>query len=106
MQPIDVLWGADPREPRVRAEVLRLQMEHRPRLVIIQFPCTYWSPIQRLNARTTKDKRRLALELVVAMAEQQMRAGDYFLIENPAKSAARKIHPITDSLTAPEVPHA
>lgn len=38
--PIDVLWGADLRDSRLRSEILRLQKERRPRLLVIQFPCT------------------------------------------------------------------
>ena len=34
------------------------------------------------------------LELAVAIAQQQMASGDYFLIENPATSAARRTAPI------------
>lgn len=88
------------------------QKEHRPRLILIHFPCTYWTQTQRLNARATKHKHRLAqrqsqdlifIESTVAMAMQQMRAGDDFIIENLVASAALKTQAITDLFTSSEV---
>ncbi len=40
MQPLDILWGCDWRDKGQREKALQMQRKHRPRLLVIQFPCT------------------------------------------------------------------
>jgi len=105
MQPLDVLWGCDLRDEKQRSEALRLQRTHRPRLVVIQFPCKVWSQLANLNYCTAGQRNELDelrrndlvfVELAVQMAQIQKENGDYFIIENPATSAARKTQPILE----------
>ncbi len=48
MQPMDILQGCDLRDKNQGDQAPKQQKRHRPRLVVIQFPCTVCSQISRL----------------------------------------------------------
>ena len=44
---------------RDRSEFLKLVRKERPHFVFMAPPCTKWSPIQQMNARTSRQKKEL-----------------------------------------------
>ena len=59
LQPLDITYGTDLRESEERDELLRTIIETHPRLVLVEFPCTYWSHLTTLNLRTVAEKQKL-----------------------------------------------
>ena len=59
MQPIDKIYGADLLQQEQRREVLDCQRKLQPRLIVIQFPCTYWTSLTRINYRTPSRRQKL-----------------------------------------------
>jgi len=103
LQPIDAVYGDDLKDKNQRKHVLETIRKTQPRLVIVEFPCTYWSNLTHLNFRSQERRRMLKklqasemifLELAEQIARLQMANGDDFLLENPLCSAARKQSPI------------
>ena len=99
LQPVDLEYGADLTRPAEREDLLDSIRETRPRLVIIEFPCTLWSSLSRMNYRGSSGRQRLEglrreqrpfLQLTADIAHLQREAGDDFLVENPQNSEARK----------------
>lgn len=74
----------------------------KPYCLVVAFPCTVWSPLQRIgrNQQAKVDrlrKRRTAerrlVRFSVEMARSQLAKGKHFVIENPAPSLAWKVCP-------------
>ena len=103
LEPVDRVYGADLRDPQVREDVWKTLREAGPRLVLVEFPCTYWSQLTRLNFRTNSDRQRLKklreshrpfTKLAAEIAEYQMEkwqglpAGGW----GPARQASVRVH--------------
>ena len=74
-----------------------------PDLVVLAFPCAPWSVLQHLqNAevkaanRDRQAKHRPFLEFAEEVAQHQMAKGKYFVLENPAASAAFREAPLVE----------
>ena len=92
LQPCDQVYGIDLHNPAERSEVFRVQREMQPRLILIEFPCTYWSSLSRIiyvtNAQKQKlkrlrEKHRPFVQLAASLAKNQQANGDMYLIEQP-----------------------
>ena len=62
VEPVDVLYGSDLREPEERQRLLDLSdwIERiRPRLVLVSYPCHLWSPLTNMQFSSPQAKRRL-----------------------------------------------
>ena len=59
LQPIDKLYGADLSRQEERNQVLNIQEQRSPRLVLIEFPCTYWCQLAKINYTTNAAKQKL-----------------------------------------------
>ena len=89
----------------------RLQSE-RPYMLVGSPPCTAWSIIQNLNARTpegaaklnnAKKKALIHLQFCAAMYREQLRGGRYFLHEHPDTATSWKVPCIERLAEMPEV---
>ena len=115
LEPCDILYGSDPSDPQERDRIESIVREQKPRLVIISFPCRFWSKLTDTNFRTPQERRRLQklrkaelpfLELCERIFEEQLRRGDDALGENPLWSAAFRTPPLRRILDHPEVHRA
>ena len=96
-QPWDSLWGMNLRDPTVQQDLYHTIERDRPRLVLVGFPCRYWSPYTNINYRTDERKQELRrlrkrercfLEVAEMCARMQMARGDQCVVENPWASYA------------------
>ena len=111
-EPVDLLYGTDLRVEENRTWILSWIREHRPRHVIVSYPCHLWSPLSNLNFSTPQAKRRLAklrqkdlpfLELCEEIFNIQIANDDDALGENPLTSASFTTEPIQRTLRHPQV---
>ena len=64
LQPIDQVYGDDLSVYEERRELLRIQERTRPRLVLIEFPCTFWSQLARTNYhRSNAGRQKFTVQL-------------------------------------------
>ena len=112
MQPVDVLYGVDLRDPQAREDVLKQLRKERPRLAIVEYPCRFWTKLTDTNFRTSQQKRRLAklrkaeepfLELCEDIFNEQMQRGDDALAENPLCSKSFNVPAMRRVLNHPNV---
>lgn len=112
LEPCDVKYGCDLRDPRNRAHILHTIREHRPRLVVVEYPCTRWSPLTNLTYRTSQERRRLRklrqaelpfLELTENIFDIQIQNDDDALGENPLGSYSFHEKPMERILNRPQV---
>lgn len=112
MQPVDLVYGVDLREPDARENVLRRLREERPRLAIVEYPCRFWSKLTDTNFRTSQEKRRLAklrkaeepfLALCEDIFNEQISRGDDALAENPLCSKSFNVPAMRRVLNHPNV---
>ena len=105
-EPVDKIYGADLNEPQERDRIKTFIDKLKPRLVIIAFPCTLWTPLTEVNYQTPQRKRKLAmlrrreepfLQLTEDIFESQIKRGDDCLGENPLTSRAFR-HPILERI--------
>lgn len=54
LQPVDVKYGFDLTRPDDRKTVVDLVKKQRPRLVLVEWPCTFWGKMTQVNFRTLK----------------------------------------------------
>ena len=96
LQPIDIRFGVDLRQRKARRWLLRQLDKWNPRLAAVEFPCTFWSILQR-NCNFVKDPEGLQqlqaldkpfLKLTEDIFESQRRRGGHAMAENPATSDA------------------
>ena len=118
LQPIDIKYGTDLSDPAERQQILDTLDVAKPQLVLVEFPCTYWSSLTNINYRTPEQQRKLKklreehrpfVQLAVDIAERQMAGGRDFLLENPLASEARNLPEIQqlerDSRTHTAISH-
>ena len=111
-RPVDVKWGDDLYQADQRAELLAWIDQHRPRLVIVSYPCKHWSILTNMQYRTPQEKRRLQklrqkdgvlLEFVEQVFARQLDRGDDALAENPVSSRFFTTHQMKRVLCHPQV---
>eukprot|EP00438_Fugacium_kawagutii_P013250 Skav234490 [mRNA] locus=scaffold3731:121116:128177:+ [translate_table: standard] len=91
LQPRDLLFGHDLRQETHRRGVLQDIREHRPRLVWLAPPCTYWCNFSRLNY-SPQERRRLRaregvfINLIEEVIVLQKLTQGLVIIENPRTS--------------------
>ena len=112
LQPIDLQYGHDLKDPAVREEVFNLVVNERPRLVIISWPRKFWSKLCDVNYSTPQRRRKLNqlrveerpfLELTERIFEEQIKNDCDAVAENPLASHAFKEPPIKRLLNRPEI---
>ena len=85
-----------------REEALKWIRKHKPYVVALAFPCSFWSPLQALNGPKDYDaafeKAFTLLQFALDVAEEQAKAGRHYVLENPAGSRAWKIQVVKDWL--------
>ena len=107
LQPVDIVHGQDLRIASERKKVINAIERFRPRLVIVQWPCTPWTILQdNVNykdkpdeLRERRDADKVFLRLVKDIFELQARRGDHALADNPATAASwreEEIKALTD----------
>ena len=103
MQPYDLMYGVDLRDPAERARALDDLDRWQPRLAICEFPCRLWTTLTNLNYKgpegkarleELREKERVFLEFTEEVFRRQMARGDEALLEQPLRSAARREDPI------------
>ena len=86
-------WDFQLAEHRERA--LKWIRKHKPYVVVLAFPCSFWSPLQALNGPKDYDaafeKAFTLLQFALDVAEEQVKAGLRYILENPAGSRAWKL---------------
>ena len=111
-RPVDVKWGDDLYQADQRAELLGWIDQHRPRLVIVSYPCKHWSILTNMQYTAPQEKRQLQnlrkkdgvlLEFVEQVFARQLDRGDDALAENPVNSRSFTTHPMKRVLCHPEV---
>ena len=112
LQPQDVIYGNDLRESSERERLLDLIDKQKPRLVIISYPCRYWTALSNINYRSAQGRRKLArlrraehpfLELCSEIFKRQIDRGDDALGENPQCSASFQVPVMAKFLNHPKV---
>jgi len=58
LQPYDSQYGCDLRDETQVTSMEEDMMRWNPRLILIEFPCRVWSPLQDLTVGTSQEKRR------------------------------------------------
>ena len=93
-QPLDLMDGYDIISPGGQRLLWKVLEEHDPYMVLIAFPCTFWSLLCNLSqsvdwGKLRRTLGRATLLLVVRICVFQHRRGRFFLLlENPAGSMA------------------
>ena len=96
LQPCDHIYETDLHDPAGRSEVFRVQREMQPRLLLIEFPQSYWINLsrydyhknsQRQHLKGLREKQRPFAQLAASLASNQQANGDMYLIEQPLLGA-------------------
>ena len=94
-QPLDLIDGFDLMAPKGQRLLWKTLVQHNPYLTIVAFDCRIWSLLQNCNPKGIEDIRFLrrtvgaaVLRLIVRVCLHRDRRGRFYLIENPAGSAA------------------
>ena len=95
VQPIDLLYNFDLRSSTTRRWLLGKLDEWDPGLVVIGFPCTYWTAIQHLNyyhrpeeLEELREAERPFLKFCRQVFLSQVKRKRHAIVENPSTSAA------------------
>lgn len=111
-EPIDICYGSDLRDQYTRDRIKGFIKEQKPRLLIVSYPCTYWSSLAATNYVTPQQKRRLSklrkadevfLELCEELFNIMVEQGGDILLENPLASASFRRPAIQRILCSPLV---
>ena len=74
-------------------------------MVLIEFPCTYWSQLTQINFTTNSSKQKLKklreshrpfINLTRQIVDNQVANDDFYLVENPLRSQARNERPLRE----------
>ena len=91
LRPRDLLLGDNFRRAEVREEILCEIDRHRPRLVWMAPPCTYWCGFSRLNydqqqRRRLRQREKILIEFTEEVLLRQRLRGGLVVVENPRSS--------------------
>ena len=90
IQPVDIIHGVDLKDSAARDSVCKLIDHHKPRLVIVEYPCRLWGKWTDVNYNTPQRKRHLNklrnaerpfLEFCETVFNMQLARGDQALAE-------------------------
>ena len=83
LQPIDSRYGIDLRRPEQRRWLKGALAEHRPRLVVIGFPCTPWKALQTTQAQRQAllEDDKIFQELACELFREQRSRGGHVIAE-------------------------
>lgn len=92
IQPVDIRFGHDLRLRSQRRAALQILKDLKPRLAVVEWPCTPWSILQdNVNYRDDpvaleerREKDRPFLQFTNEVFRSQVSRGDHALGENPA----------------------
>ena len=98
MQPIDIRYGVDLYRRDSRRWLLRMLEKWRPRLALVEFPCTPWTILQRNvnyrddpeGLRQRQEFDRPFLKLTKQIFEGQERRHAHAMAENPATADSHR----------------
>ena len=103
MQPYDIIFGQDLRVREQRRAVMEAIRKYKPRLVVIQFPCTMWSVLQNCTRREDpsileglRQADRPFLNFTRDIFNEQTSRGDHAMAENPSSAASWQETPILE----------
>lgn len=111
-EPVDIDYGCDLRDQGNREEFLKMIDDQRPRLVVVEYPCTWWSALSETNYRTPQQRRRLAklrkrdepfLKLTEDIFDKQIARDDDAPGENPLLSRSFRTPIMKRVLAHPKV---
>lgn len=87
--------GWDFRREDHRRAALRLVKKLKPYCTVLAFPCGPWSPLMQLNPAADRERLRsegeILINFAIEIAEEQMKHGRHFVMENPRPSAAWRL---------------
>lgn len=92
LRPRDLKFGDDLRCKETQEEILEAIDTHRPRLVWMSPPCTFWCGFSNLNynpqqLRRLRARERVFLRFIDQVILKQKMYGGHAIVENPRKSA-------------------
>ena len=92
LRPRDLKFGDDLRCKETQEEILETIDTHRPRLVWMSPPCTFWCGFSNLNyspqqLRRLRARERVFLRFIDQVILKQKMYGGHAIVENPRKSA-------------------
>ena len=102
-QPLELILGVDLRDEETCTQLLHAVRNFKPWLVIAEFPCAPWSPLQnlhkaRFSERIARDRQEdlVFLYLVRDVFRLQAQGNRLAVAENPWRSAAWAEEPLAD----------
>ena len=98
LQPIDIRYGIDLRKRSMRRWLMTTLKRFKPRLAMVEFPCTPWSILQRNvnykgredELRDLQEQDRPFLKLTEDVFKTQVDHGGHAIAENPATADSQK----------------
>ena len=98
LQPVDIRYGVDLRRRDCRRWLLKMLGVWNPRLVLVEYPCTPWSILQRNvnyrdepeTLRALQEADRPCLKLCRDIFDSQVRRGAHAICENPASADSHR----------------
>ena len=98
LQPIDIRYGIDLRKRSMRRWLMTTLRRFKPRLAMVEFPCTPWSILQRNvnykgredELRELQEQDRPFLKLTEDVFKTQVDHGGHAIAENPATADSQK----------------
>ena len=111
LQPRDLRFNHDLKQPEMQEEIINEIWEHRPKMVWLAPPCTLWCNFSRLNyepqqLRRLRAKEQRLLTFVNRVFEIQSRLGGLAVIENPRNSDLWRADPIAKLTENPMAAYA
>ncbi len=101
LQPRDIKFGHDFRNPAVQREVIEDIYKFKPGLVWLAPPCTLWGNFSRLNysgqeLRRLRRKEMVLVDFCDEVLQLQTSLGGQFVLENPRGSDMRRVQKLQD----------
>ena len=90
-------------EAKDRKRALEWVREHEPFMLVLAFPCNFWTQLLELNPPKDPEGHFLRgltlLRFALELAEEQIKHGRHYMLENPAGSKAWKLDEVRRWLT-------
>ena len=82
-------------EAKDRKRALEWVREHEPFMLVLAFPCNFWTQLLELNPPKDPEghfqRGLILLRFALELAEEQIKHGRHYMLENPAGSKAWKL---------------